>query len=150
MKIPAQPPIGHVIAYEYLWRSQRASREDGAKTYPAALILARNDQGPAPLVYALGISHKPPLPRERAIQIPAKLKRWLGLDEETSWIYTDQLNVFVWPGPDLRPASRLSHRPDIGDGCVIAPLPQDWFDLVKRHLEESRQLGKLAAIKRSE
>lgn len=150
MKIPLLPPVGHVVAYEYLWRSQSGMRDDGAKTYPTALILARHDQGPAPLVYALGISHKPPQLQERALALPLKLKRWLGLDDDPSWIYTDQLNIFVWPGPDLRPAHQLTKRRDAGDGCVIGPLPQDWFDLVKLHVRDSRRLGKLAALKRGE
>jgi hypothetical protein len=49
-------------------------------------------------------------------------KRHLGLDDKASWIYTDQLNVFVWAGADLRPASWLSDKPNL-DGCVIGALP---------------------------
>jgi hypothetical protein len=44
----------------------------------------------------------------------------------------------------------LSNRPDADDSCEIGHLPSDWFELLKMHLEESRRLGKLAAIKRSE
>lgn len=149
MRIPKEPPVGHVVAYEYLWLSQAAGREDGQKTYPSALILAKRQDYGGPLVYALGISHKPPTADERALELPAKLKRWTGLDAEPSWIYTDQLNIFVWPGPDLRPADRLSSRPDARGGCVIAPLPVDWFEAVKLHLAESRRLLLLRATLRS-
>jgi hypothetical protein len=41
MNFPDEPPIGNLIAYEYLWHSQRGAREDGVKTYPVALIFAK-------------------------------------------------------------------------------------------------------------
>ena len=41
MVIPDEPPIGSLIACEYLWLSQRAVREDAVKVYPAALIFAK-------------------------------------------------------------------------------------------------------------
>lgn len=149
MKIPAAPPVGHVIAYEYLWESQADEKDDGAKTYPCALILSRVLEGGVTLAYALGISHRPPSNDDRAIEVPLKLKRYLGLDDDPSWIYTDQLNIFAWPGPDLRPAERLSARKDAEGSCVIAPLPVDWFELVKAHVIESRVMGNLRARKRT-
>jgi hypothetical protein len=150
MKIPSLPPVGHIIAYEYLWLSQAGRRDDGKKAYPAAIILAREDVGPAPITYALGISHSPPTSEQRAIQVPPKLKRWLGLDAEPSWIYTSEVNIFVWPGPDLRPADQLSSRPDARDTCVIGHLPDDWFAMVLEHVAESYRLENMAAVKRSE
>jgi hypothetical protein len=41
MRIPDEPPIGNLVAYEYLWLSQKDTREDGAKVYPVALIFAK-------------------------------------------------------------------------------------------------------------
>ena len=41
MHIPDEPPIGNLVAYEYLWLSQETTREDGAKAYPVALIFAK-------------------------------------------------------------------------------------------------------------
>ena len=32
MYIPDEPPIGNLVAYEYLWLSQETTREDGALT----------------------------------------------------------------------------------------------------------------------
>jgi hypothetical protein len=32
MYIPDEPPIGHLVAYEYLWLSQQDARADGAKS----------------------------------------------------------------------------------------------------------------------
>ncbi len=149
MKIPAAPPVGSLIAYEYLWRSQSSYREDGAKTYPTALLMATEISDGVVVAYALGVSHRAPGKDERALQLPAKLQKWLGLDDEPCWIYTDQMNVFTWPGPDLRQADRLSTRKDAVDTCVIAPLPDDWFETVKAHLLESRQLRRLSVQKRT-
>ena len=137
MRIPAKPPVGHLVAYEYLWSSQAGDRDHGSKTYPVAVVLARQDRGPVPLAYVAAISHSPPRDGDRALPVPSKLKRHLGLDGEPSWIYTDEVNVFAWPGPDLRPARDLSSKPGATESCVIGPLPADWFAEVLRHLDES-------------
>ena len=149
MEIPAEPPVGYLISYEYLWLSKAQMREDGESAYPTAIVAARRDVGPASIAYALGISHKRPLPDERALEVPRKLKRWLGLDGETSWLYTDQVNIFVWPGPDLRPGGWLSNLPSARESCVIAALPADWFEMVKGHLTQSYHLQKVKTVKRT-
>ena len=148
MRIPAKPPVGHLIAYEYLWFSQAETRGDGARAYPTAVIMARDDWGPISIAYALAISHSPPRKADRALPVPPKLKRHLGLDSEPSWIYTDQINVFGWPGPDLRPADQLSTLPAARDACTIGALPRDWFEQVKQHLEESLKLGLVKLVPR--
>jgi len=149
LKIPTVPPVGHVIAYEYLWASQRSDRENGGKVYPCAIVMAVDDAGPHPIAYVLGISHSPPRKEQRAIPVPEKLKRHLGLDQDPSWIYTGELNVFAWPGPDLRPGNFLSTRPAAVDNCVIGQLPSDWFEKIKAHLLESQRLEQLEITKRT-
>lgn len=138
-----------MISYEYLWNSQADQTEEGRTAYPAAVVISRDDVGPTPIAYVLGISHSEPKAGDRAIPVPLKLKRYLGLDDEPSWIYTDQMNVFGWPGPDLRPGEWLSTRPAAAGTCVISPLPTDWFEEVKEHLAESYRLKKVKAIKRT-
>lgn len=150
MKIPAEPPIGYLVAYEYLWSSKAKRREDGEKTYPTALLLAKKDEFGATIVYALGISHMPPHGDRRALQVPPKLCRHIGLDDRPQWIYTDELNLFVWPGPDLRPAQWISRKRLVEDTCVLGPLPQDWFEVVKQHFAESYRLRQLALTKRTD
>ncbi|THV23841.1 growth inhibitor PemK [Peteryoungia ipomoeae] len=150
MKIPAEPPIGHVVAYEYLWSSKAGRRQDGEKTYPTALLLAKKDEFGSTIVYALGISHMKPQAGRRALQVPEKLCRHIGLDDRPQWIYTDELNLFVWPRPDLRPAQWISRKRLVEDTCVLGALPRDWFDLVKQHFAESYRLRQLAPTKRTE
>jgi hypothetical protein len=149
MHIPDEPPIGNLIAYEYLWLSQKDAREDGAKVYPVALLFAKKFVGPVTLAYAVGMSHKPPEPAERAIEVPKKLKRHLGLDEDPSWIYTDQLNEFAWSGPDIRPAEWISTLPSARDTCVIGALPNSWFGLIKRDVIENLKLKRAQIIRRT-
>ncbi|MGB3335846.1 MAG: plasmid maintenance toxin (PemK-like) [Devosia sp.] len=149
MKIPSVPPVGHVIAYEYLWASQADLREDGGKVYPCAVVMAVDTEGPHSIAYVLGISHSPPQKGQRAIEVPPKLKKHLRLDQKPSWIYTGELNVFAWPGPDLRPGEYLSTRPAAVDTCVVGLLPSDWFEEVKAHVLESQRLQVLEATKRT-
>jgi len=150
MKIPAEPPIGHVVAYEYLWSSKAGRRQDGEKTYPTALLLAKKDEFGSTIVYALGISHMKPQAGRRALQVPEKLCRHIGLDDRPQWIYTDELNLFVWPGPDLRPAQWISRKRLVENTCVLGALPRDWFELVKQHFAESYRLRQLTPTKRTE
>ncbi len=142
--------MGHVVAYEYLWLSKARQRQDGEKVYPAALILSKAAQFNSKLVYALGISHMPPSTGRRALEVPPKLRRWIGLDREPQWIYTDEVNVFVWPGPDLRPAQWISTRDILEDTCVLGALPDDWFATVKQHFLESYEKRLLRLVKRSQ
>jgi hypothetical protein len=85
MKIPSEPPIGSLIAYEYFWYSQAAKREDGEKTYPTALILAKSWEFSSTLVH-------------RQAGVCWKCRR------------NDEVNIFVWPGPDFA-AGKLSFPP---------------------------------------
>src|SRR5438445_5204643 len=91
-------------------RRPRRWRED----LPVRRHLANRTMLGKTLAYVAAISHKPPTAAERAIEVPRKLKRHLGLDEDPSWIYTDQVNEFIWPGPDLQAADRLSNLPGHG------------------------------------
>jgi hypothetical protein len=148
MKIPPRAPVGRIIAYEYLWSSKDRDRQDGEKVYPTALILSKRDELGSEMVYALGISHMPPQEGRRALEIPPKLRRHLGLDDDPQWLYTE-VNVFVWPGPDLRPAQWISQRPIVGNTCVLGALPNDWFALVQKHFAESYSLNRLRLTRRS-
>jgi hypothetical protein len=149
MRIPDEPPIGNLVAYEYLWLSQARVREDGAKVYPVALIFAKKIIASVTLAYAVGMSHSPPDVSESAIQVPTKLKRHLGLDENPSWIYTDQLNEFAWSGPDLRPAEWLSNLPSARNSCVIGALPTNWFALVKEDVVKNLRQQRAHIIRRT-
>lgn len=106
MPLP-QPEPGLVISYAYLWRHEHGrGLEEVAKTRPCAIVLATRSAGDADLMVIVApITRRPP-DHEHAIEIPAATKRRLGLDAERSRVITDEVNRFIWPGPDLRPVSR--------------------------------------------
>jgi hypothetical protein len=55
-----------------------------------------------PNVYVLPITHTKPLDTEDGLQMLPQWKKHLGLDDESSWIMTSELNHFEGPGPDIR------------------------------------------------
>jgi hypothetical protein len=54
-------------------------------------------------VLVLPITHPAPENHTDGIEIPPKVKRYLGLDADRSWIIMSEAHVFIWPGSDLRP-----------------------------------------------
>ena len=98
------PETGLVIRYSYLWHDEkRRGQEEGSKDRPCAIVLATQKQGAdAPTVVVAAVTHTPPHKDTPAIEIPAKVGKHLGLDDDRSWIITGEVNVFTWPGPDMR------------------------------------------------
>jgi hypothetical protein len=100
------PEPGLVISYSYLWSDEADDgREEGAKDRPCAIVLAAGEVSGDTVVAVVPVTHSPPQRRNEAVEIPAIVKRRLGLDEARSWIVVSEINRFVWPGPDLRPVS---------------------------------------------
>ncbi|MDZ4375024.1 MAG: type II toxin-antitoxin system PemK/MazF family toxin [Phenylobacterium sp.] len=101
-----EPRPGLVIRYAYLWRREAlAGQEDGQKERPCVVVLAVRDLDGRKVVTVAPITHSPPERPELAIRMPPAVKARLSLDHDESWIVAADLNRFVWPGPDLRPAS---------------------------------------------
>jgi hypothetical protein len=122
--IPAPEP-GLVISYAYLWhREHEAGREEGRKDRPSVIVLAvERPANDATLVVVLAITHAAPADPAAAVEIPAAVKRHLGLDDEPSWIVVAEGNEFVWPGYDLRKIGR-------GDRYDYGFLPPRFFKQV--------------------
>lgn len=101
-----KPEQGLVIRYSYLWHAEaKSGQEEGRKDRPCAVVLAAT-VGPnnETRVFVAPITHTPPASGTTAQEIPPKVSAHLGLDEARSWIVTSEVNMFTWPGPDLRPA----------------------------------------------
>jgi hypothetical protein len=77
------------------------------------------------------------------VEIPANVKKHLGLDRERSWIMVNELNRFIWPGPDVRPAPG-SHTP------FYDPLPDWLFERVREAILRHSGIGKLKVTKRTD
>lgn len=103
MAIP-DPAPGLVIHYQYLWRHEYEAGEDtGRKARPCVVIVAvLRDEGSSQTVAVAPITHSKPKPPHEGVEIPPRVKRHLGLDDSPSWAISTDLNVFKWPGVDLR------------------------------------------------
>jgi hypothetical protein len=133
-----------VISYAYLWKDQqRRGAEEGRKDRPCAIVLAIEDQQGDTVVYVAPMTHSPP-ERGNGVEIPASVKRRLGLDAARSWIIADELNRFIWPGFDLRPVDRA-----VPGVFHWGFLPVELFEALREAVLECRRLGRLGVVDRS-
>jgi len=114
-----EPEAGLVISYSYLWKEEEERGQiEGRKDRPCAIILAIAHPDPAAggqkQVTVVPITHSQPHDPNVAVEIPLRVKQHLGLDSERSWVIMDEVNVFTWPGFDLRPVRRGESRIDYG------------------------------------
>jgi hypothetical protein len=137
------PEPGLVISYAYLWRDQAdLGASEGRKDRPAVIVVATRDRDNDTLVYVAPITHSDPRD-PLAVALGDKVKRRLGLDAAPSWIVTDELNRFVWPGHDLRPISRREP-----DRFAWGFLPVDVFARLKLGLKAQAQAGRMSTVRR--
>jgi hypothetical protein len=103
MPIPT-PEAGLVISYAYLWHYEhQAGQDEGRKDRPSVIVLAvEREADDTTIVTVLPITHTAPVDPAIAVEIPAPVKRHLGLDGARSWIVVNEGNEFLWPGYDLR------------------------------------------------
>ena len=114
MALPLPEP-GLVISYAYLWHREHAKkRTEGVKDRPCVIVLKVERQDELVIVTVSPITHRQPSAGTAALEIPAAVKRHLGLDSEKSWIVLDEINQFAWPGFDLRPIRGRGGRIDYG------------------------------------
>jgi hypothetical protein len=114
MALPLPEP-GLVISYAYLWhREQARKRTEGVKDRPCVIVLKVERQDELVVVTVSPISHSPPGEGRAALEIPAAVKRHLGLDSQQSWVVLDEVNQFAWPGFDLRPIRGRNGHIDYG------------------------------------
>jgi hypothetical protein len=97
------PTPGDVLSYAYLWaREHETGQEEGLKDRPAVVVLTTAMAGASLRVIVAPVTHSAPDGAVMAVELPANVKRDLGLDRERSWIVTSEVNSFRWPGPDVR------------------------------------------------
>jgi len=123
-----EPVPGLIIRYSYLWyREYLEGRDEGQKDRPCAIVAAlRSDENGDTRALVLPITHSPPDDPTLALEIPAKTKERLQLDDSRSWIVLSEWNEFIWPGPDLR---RLPGATDAS--VVYGVIPPGLFVTVR-------------------
>ena len=120
-----KPVAGLIIRYSYLWYHEYL--EEGQKDRPCAIIAALHlDENGDTRVLVLPITHTPPEHLTLAVEIPAKVKQRLQLDDARSWIVLSEWNEFIWPGPDLR------RIPGADDASITyGMIPPGLFSIVR-------------------
>jgi len=106
MSLP-EPRPGMVINYAYLWRREAdRGQEEGRKYRPSAIVVASK----AGRVLVVPITHSPPPAGSTAIELPKQIKDQLKLDDERSWLITNEANIFTWPGYDMAPINQTQPK----------------------------------------
>ena len=137
---------GLVIGYSYLRaREDRAGAEEGLKDRPCAIVAAQQIIAGREIATVVPVTHGKPLDPTDAIEIPAALKAHLGLDAAPSWIVVTETNDFLWPGPDLRPVSRV--KPDTFE---FGMLPPRFFAHVRDRILQAHLDRRLSRVRRTE
>ena len=141
MALP-KPAPGLVIHYNHLWqREAEAGRENARYARPCAIVVVATNVTPDGLAVMVSpITHSPPTEADTAIELSAAVKRALGLDDQRSWLMTDEVNAFAWPGPDLD----YNRQGEIAYGVIPRPL----FNRIKDRLLEQAKAGRLSRIVR--
>ena len=123
MGSPLEPKPGLVIRYAYLWRSEAdRGRDEGSKDRPCAVVLATKRKGDEITVVVAPLTHSPPQNQTGVLEVPAATKQRLKLDEGRSWIITHEVNIFTWPGPDIRPADPRHPETGSSSDTFLVPL----------------------------
>ena len=144
-----EPEVGLVISYSYLWKEEEEQGlVEGRKDRPCAIVLTIEvpaaESNRRKQVIVAPITHSAPRDPNVAVEIPPRVKEHLGLDGERSWVILDEVNIFTWPGFDLRPIRRGETRIDYG------LLPPKFFDRLIEKFKELRSQGKVGGASRDE
>lgn len=91
------------------------------------------------------VTTQPPQHAADGVEVPARVKKHLGLDADRCWIMVTELNRFLWPGPDIRPIERGEDRTPF-----YGFVPQTLFDAVLAAVIARAEKGRLKVTKRSE
>jgi hypothetical protein len=144
MSLPTPEP-GLVLSYSYLWKHQaQAGNEEGMKDRPCAVTLVIETSDTETTVWVAPITHTNPNDDKISIEIPSRVKNHLGLDNERSWIIINEVNVFVWPGPDLRPVPGNKGVFNYGF------LPPKLYDQLREKMLSLYKTATLRSVKRSD
>ena len=144
MKKPA-PEVGLVIRYDFLSSHERdRARAAGAKERPCVIVTAvvREADGRRDILVA-PITHAPPRPDTAALEIPARVARHLGLDDERGFIIADEANSLSWDDPGIVPAVP-------GKRWAYGRLPKALYEAVRAAMLDRVQAGRLKSANRKD
>lgn len=141
MPLP-EPRPGLVIRYDYLWSREAAAGCDQGKERPACLVAATDPTTSPRFVVILPITHGRPDKDTVGVEIPARVRYALGLDDAPSWVIVSEHNVDEWPNGGLEP---LPGRPGVFSYGFIPP---GLFTQVKAKFLELYEKGRAGGVRR--
>ncbi len=125
-----------MIRYDYLWTREAAAGRDQGKERPACLVAATDPSASPRFVVILPITHTKPRGDTVGVEIPAKVRAALGLDDAPSWVIVSEHNVDEWPNAGVAP---LPGRPGV---FAYGFIPPGLFASVKARFLELYERGK--------
>jgi len=137
-----EPRPGLVIRYDYLWTREAAAGRDQGKERPACLLAAMDSAISPRFVVILPITHREPDADTAGVEIPAKVRAALGLDDAPSWIIVSEHNVDEWPNAGLAPLPGRSGVFSYGF------IPPGLFAQVKAKFLELYEKGQSGGVRR--
>lgn len=76
----APPEPGEVINHSYLWELEdREGRDEGVKDRPVAVVFVTQSADGNDQVHFVPMTIKPPAGDQKAVEVPAAIRRQLGL-----------------------------------------------------------------------
>jgi phenylpyruvate tautomerase PptA (4-oxalocrotonate tautomerase family) len=138
-----EPVEGLVIRYDYLWKDEhQKGRIEGQKDRPCAIVMAAYTQGSETRrVIIVPITHTRPRKATDAIEIPHKIKKHLGLDDERSWVVINEVNRVSWDDGGINPAIP-------GERWEYGALPQSFVKQIQDRIRERAQERQLGMVDR--
>lgn len=141
MAIP-EPKPGLVLRYDYVWTHEAAIGQDQGKTRPTCLVAATDTLVRPRYVLLLPITRTPPSGDTIGIEIPAKVKRTIGLGDAPSWVIVSEHNIDEWPNGGLSPVP--GRRGEFSYGFI----PPALFAQIKARFLELTRAKKSGAVRR--
>jgi hypothetical protein len=136
------PKPGLIARYDYLWSREATAGRDQGKDRPTCLVAASDSLTKPRYVVLLPITHSPPDAGAVGIEIPAKVKQALSLDDAPSWVIVSEHNIDEWPNAGLSP---IPGRPGVFSYGFIPP---GLFAQIKTKFLELARQNKGRAVRR--
>lgn len=141
MPLPSPEP-GMVLRYDYLWSREAIQGRQQGKDRPTCLVAASDNSINPSYVVLLPITHSPPTRATVGIEIPARVKKAIGLDDEPSWVIVSDYNIDEWPN------AGLSQIPDQPGVYCYGFLPPSLFRKVKTRFADLVREKRARSVKR--
>ncbi|WP_395677381.1 hypothetical protein [Inquilinus sp.] len=136
------PKPGLVVRYDYLWAHEAERGQDQGKDRPTCLVAATDSAMRPRYVILLPITHTPPSGDTTGIEIPAKVKQAIGLDDAPSWVIISEHNIDEWPN------GGLSMVPGTSGVFAYGFIPPGLFARIKAEFLELARRKKSGVVRR--